>query len=294
MKKFSSILITIIFAIILHGCSTKSKDDKEPFSIRELTGMTAPAETSAEQNARAREIISRSDSMIISTIYGETSDVEFPTVIMGSRCAGTQCVISEPRSGHSSIVNLSDLEFVEGSPVVLGTKNGITLMSETRRDASSESTSFGAWMEHSSFVAETGRLVFPDDNWINMKLGITGGDLTGSHPTGSATWIGLMVGTPVTGENSGDRLVGDAALNYDMEAGGGIDVAFSSIKNIDLGKAHTTSTVIFGDVPIKLNGTFETGFVGNRIQGAFYGPGHVETSGVFEQSNIVGAFGAKQ
>ena len=32
---------------------------------------------------------------------------------------------------------------------------------------------------------------------------------------------------------------------------------------------------------------------GDRIQGAFYGPGHTETAGIFERSNIVGAFGAR-
>ncbi len=42
-----------------------------------------------------------------------------------------------------------------------------------------------------------------------------------------------MVGTPATGSHRGDRLRGDAALNYDMSSGGGFDVAFSSIKNID-------------------------------------------------------------
>ena len=87
--------------------------------------------------------------------------------------------------------------------------------------------------------------------------------------------------------------MGDAALNYDMNAGG-LDVAFSSIKNIDRGAAHSTPTVMFTDVPISTRGTFEAGFVGNRIQGGFYGPAHIEAAGIFEQSNIVGAFGARR
>ena len=75
---------------------------------------------------------------------------------------------------------------------------------------------------------------------------------------------------------------------------GGLDIGFGSIKNIDRGTAHTTSTVLFADVPIGSGGTFEAGFAGNRIQGGFYGPNHAETAGIFEQSNIVGAFGAKR
>ena len=67
-----------------------------------------------------------------------------------------------------------------------------------------------------------------------------------------------------------------------------------SIKNIDRNSAHTTTEVMFADVPISSWGTFEAGLTGNRIQGGFYGPNHVEAAGIFEQANIVGAFGAER
>ena len=114
------------------------------------------------------------------------------------------------------------------------------------------------------------------------------GDLTGRPLTGSATWLGIMVGTPTAGNDLGDQLVGTAALNYDMAAGG-LDAAFSGIKNIDRGMAHTTETVIFSNLAIDTDGTFATGQSGTRIQGGFYGPDHVEAAGIFEQSDIVGA-----
>ena len=63
---------------------------------------------------------------------------------------------------------------------------------------------------------------------------------------------------------------------------------------MDRGTAHTTETVLFGNVEIDPEGTFEAGLAGNRIQGGFYGPGHAEAAGIFEQSNIVGACGAKR
>ena len=71
-------------------------------------------------------------------------------------------------------------------------------------------------------------------------------------------------------------------------------MAFSSIRNIDRLTAHATETVMFQDLRIGSRGTFEAGLTGNRIQGGFYGPGHVEAAGIFEQSNIVGAFGARR
>ncbi len=103
-----------------------------------------------------------------------------------------------------------------------------------------------------------------------------------------------MVGMQATGNNRGYRLQGDAILSYDLNAGGSVDIAFSGIKNIDRGAAHSTPSVRFDDVSVTPRGTFAAGLTGNRIQGGFYGPGHAEAAGVFEQSNIVGAFGAKK
>ena len=106
-----------------------------------------------------------------------------------------------------------------------------------------------------------------------------------------------MVGTPVTGAARGERLVGDAALTWDFASAGGgsgpsLDVAFGGIRNIDRGTAHTVGTVLFENVAAGANGTFGAGFVDSRVHGAFYGPGHAEAAGTFEQQDIVGAFGA--
>ena len=102
-----------------------------------------------------------------------------------------------------------------------------------------------------------------------------------------------LVGTPVAGDDRGDRLVGTAALNYDMSAGG-LDAGFSGIRNIDRGTAHSVEAVIFSDLEVGPDGTFARGQSGARIQGGFYGPDHAEAAGIFEQSDIVGAFGAKR
>ena len=103
-----------------------------------------------------------------------------------------------------------------------------------------------------------------------------------------------MIGTPVAGDDTGDRLIGTAALNYNMSAGSGLDVAFSGIENIDKGPAHSTETVIFPDVPIGPGETFKAGVASDRIQGEFYGPAHDEADGIFERADMVGAFGAKR
>lgn len=116
------------------------------------------------------------------------------------------------------------------------------------------------------------------------------GDLAERSLTGSATWLGIMVGTPVAGDAQGDRLVGTAALNYDMDVGR-LDAAFSGIKNIDRGTAYPVEALIFANLAVDPDGTSSTGQSGTRIQGGFHGAGHVVVSGIFEQSDVVGAFG---
>ncbi len=102
-----------------------------------------------------------------------------------------------------------------------------------------------------------------------------------------------MAGTPTTGAGRGDRLQGNATLTYNLNTQM-LGAAFTNIQNIDRLQAHPVSTVRFTGVLVDARGRFQAGGTGNRIQGGFYGSGHAEATGVFEQSNIVGAFGAKR
>ena len=290
-------IVTVLAAaaglLFLGACT----DDEEPptlnpASVRDLTGLSAPAETPAAQTARAPAIISRSDSLIISTTHGETDHFDLPTFRLRARCSGTRCVMSEPTTGITQTIRLTDLEFGSAETVAVGTRHGITLVSGTREHADGYLIALGAWMEHGSFTVQIERLR-ERDVIVDGRYGLAGGDLTGTRPTGDATWRGLMVGTPATGSNRGDRLVGDATLDYDLNTNS-LDVAFRRITNVERGAAHSTRTVMFQNVRTGSRGTFEAGLTGNRIQGGFYGPGHVEAAGIFEQSNIVGAFGARR
>ena len=261
--------------------------------IRQATGLAPPVETPAVQGARAAGIVSRADSLILSTTYGQTSHRDFPDFRVRARCAGTSCALSHAESGYRDTLRLDDLEFVAGDTAAVGTGNGVTLMFGTASDSGIDYATLGAWMEHSTFGVQAGEGVFEGIR-VSALAGLAGGDLTGAPLTGSATWLGLMVGMPTTGRSRGERLEGIAALNYDMDAGGGIDIAFSSIVNIDRRAPHPTPVVQFIDVPVGPRGTIEAGIAGNRVQGGFYGPDHAEAAGIFEQSNIVGAFGAKK
>ena len=279
----------------LAACGSGGSDSTArpaPDNIRILTGLSAPTETVADQLARSPAILARADSLVSSTIHGETDHADIPTFRLRAQCSATRCQLSEPRSGYSFTTYLSDFEIVHGPTEAIGSNYGITIMSQATESAGTEFTSLGAWMDHSAFAVQTEQTTVEGIR-VSVRYGLAGGDLTGAALTGGATWLGIMVGTPSTASNRGARLTGTAALNYDF-ASSGLDVAFSGIKNIDRGRAHTTEIVMFNDIIIDRDGTFEAGLTGNRIQGGFYGPDHAEVTGIFEQSNIVGAFGAKK
>ncbi len=261
--------------------------------IRTLTDAAAPTETDVAQAARSPGIVSRADSLLITTVHGESSLSELPIFTLRASCSGTVCTLSEPRTGVSETIRLSDLESVSGGnhqPV--GTKHGVTLVRSSGRHEGTDYFSLGAWMQHSAFGVQMERGTVEGVR-VDIRYGIAGGDLTGSQPSGSATWRGLMTGTPATGAGRGDRLQGDASLIYDMGSRM-LDAAFTNIQNIDRLRAHSVSSVRFTGVPVNARGAFQAGLTGNRIEGGFYGPDHAEAAGVFEQQNIVGAFGARQ
>ena len=300
--KITSLSILLSASMVLSACLGGGSGYRPgPESIRELTGLAPPAETAAQQDARSPGIVTRGDSLVVTTAHGETNQAERPRFSVPARCSGTRCVLRDPETGVGDVFDKDDLEFVNVPSTMIGTGHGITLRYWSGHHDDTDYAAYGSWMEHSGFVVQTQREEFVvqtqreeyEGVWVAVRFGIAGGELTGTKPVGSATWLGLMVGTPATGNDRGDRLQGIAALNYDMDAGG-LDVGFSGIKNVDRGADHSTPVVMFDDITIASDGTFQAGATGNRIQGGFYGPEHVEAAGVFEQANIVGAFGAKR
>ena len=255
-------------------------------AARTLTGGIEPAETVADQIARRPGILARTDSLVASTVHGDSDGSALPAFTIAATCSGTSCALTESTAGISQTVRLGDLEVASpGSRAVLS-RNGATLLEY----AGANLRAYSSWLEHSAFgvIREGGTT-----NGVGWTLlyGVAGGDLTGSRPSVDATWTGVMVGTPATGSERGDYLQGDASLTYEFSALT-LDATFTDIVNLDTGAA--VSAMAFGNVPVAADGTFASGTTGNRIQGGLYGPDHAEATGVFEQNDIVGAFGARK
>ena len=256
-----------------------------------LTGSVEPKETVADQAERSAVTAKRANALVASTLYGEEDDQNFHLV---AHCSGTRCTHVHPAietPDPVAVWELEDLLNLEGAPgerrAVLE-KAGITLVEI--RDRAPRSREYGAWMEHGAFAVGTGfrSLDAPD---TTFRMALVGSEVAGSRPLASATWQGVMVGTPARGDSRDDILQGDATLTYDLGSRT-LDAEFTGIVNLDSNAAHTVGTVSFDDVPVDGNGTFGFGNVDDQIRGAFGGSGHEEVGGVFEKRGIVGAFGA--
>ncbi len=267
-------------------------------SARAGTGSQPPQETLAEMSARAAGIDLRADSLVMSNYYGETTDRDRPAFIFVSSCRGTACTITDPVTGARRRVSLSDAVPAfssTGTGKAVLTKHGITTAYGSINIADFFNTVgnvYVALMNDAAFSVTNARATV-DGTTVWTRFSTTTGDMTGSRPGGSATWTGLMTGVPADRAGRDNFLQGDASLIYDFAASS-LDASFTGIRNITTNRPHTVTGVRFDDIPVSPDGTFGIGRGSNRIQGGFYGLGHAETAGVFEQRGIVGAFGAKR
>ena len=134
--------------------------------------------------------IGRGDSLILSTIYGETSHSALPTFRLSASCSGTRCTVREPTTGYSDSLTISDRESANAPAEAVGSKHGITLQWQRN----SEFTAFGAWLNHSGFAiqSETDSI---DGIRVIGRYGLVGGDLTGAAGEVPSAGLSALVGT---------------------------------------------------------------------------------------------------
>ncbi|MYI69486.1 MAG: hypothetical protein F4103_12335 [Boseongicola sp. SB0673_bin_14] len=291
-------------AAVLSACGGESRLSLDRDAAVSLTGSAQPAETFADQAARSAAIGARTDGVAHSSIYGVHDGEEDS---FATECIGTQCRFFVP--GTENALPLA-VPFLDGAQPVDPTegvsaeaflaKNGITLIhvQSGLQEPESRTRFYGAWMDHGAFMlAETSVTETGDDGTpagaFEQRLAWAWGALTGSAPPSSATWRGVMVGTPQQGSRRGHVLQGDATLVYNLESRT-VDAGFTGIVDLDREAAHTVAAVRFDGIDVASNGTFEFGTFGNLLRGGFGGPGHEEAAGAFEKQGIVGAFGAKR
>ncbi len=282
-------MIALAVALVLAGCGGGGGSGGVPHEDARIgTGSQPPQETVADISARVANVLSRTDSLVASTLYGETSAPAFPTVRLSPSCRGTACTFAHRPTGISFTQNLSDFEFDLSRSEAILSKHGITMLATPGEYG----RTYTAYLNHSAFSVGNFRWNLEGGTFWG-RASLAGGDLSRSRPGASATWTGLMVGVPTGTDGRSNFLQGDAALTYSF-AGSSLDASFASVRNITTNRDHTVTSVRFDGIPVSPDGTFQAGLTGNRIQGGFYGPVQAETVGVFEQRGIVGSFGAKR
>ena len=206
----------------------------------------------------------------------------------GSRLIGISLLdfqLSNPADAHRFYTSLDGVNIVD----VRGRDEEAGIVTDFK--------TLGGWLDHSAFAVDVNSVVSGVSDGVDLRgtgfaVAYSLGDATGTTPAfGDATWTGTMVGgdTSLTA-NRGNRIMGDATLTFDLPQST-LDVTFTNIRDIDAGRPHAHIT--WQNIPVT-SGSFSTGFIGNSINGRFYGRNHEEVGGIFERNQIAGAFGAKR
>ena len=279
MSNFKSILASAAFSVILVGCGGGGSE-----STSTSTSPTTPTPPNSASPLHPASI----DSAFITSMYGDGNNLSGPMNCVNEVCTAYSSTGEPIGSVGHTITSLSPGPIDNDSTNMLGTNNGITKYSGT---APNNSTLYGAWMKYGSFSVNSSLQTFPVLGNTQVLFGNAVGNSTNSKPFSNATYNGLMVASPVTGETKGDFLEGIARLNYDY-SDSTLDANFTNITNVKTNSPHSITSVSFDDISVNPRGIFISGSTNNFIQGGFMGPDHNQVTGVFEKSNMVGAFGA--
>ena len=158
------------------------------------------------------------------------------------------------------------------------------------RDYTTDYTVYAGWLDHNFFGVKReryqGRDIYGTVQGLEDVIAASVGTASGSNPMmGSAEWMGLVVALDRTAP---DQVVqGEAALTYDF-GDNTLDALFSNLRG-----SRSYNDLSWTDLVVT-NGRFSQGSGANSINGTFYGDEHEEVGGVFERSNLIGAFGAKR
>ena len=159
-----------------------------------------------------------------------------------------------------------------------------------RADEDDDWRVLGGWMNHSAFFVHkfalrNGTLV------VSQSSGTRYPNAVAALPVaGSASYEGGMVGTHIM---TADRYTGRSSMTANFGETPTIDIHFTDIVNVNTG--DTRADISYPGASIS-DGKGIWGEVGvaNFVNGEFVGPDNEEVVGVFQNVDLIGAFGAKR
>ena len=282
----------LIIVLLLAGCSGGGNGDGiNPGSSQSLTGLEPPSFTDSEIVPAVAQIYGLADTLLVSDV---PITYQGQRIVVPTTCFRSTCEAYDLSTGASARFDLS-VGSTGGDYTAVGEKHGVSLAhGETTlevADVSMSASGYGGWMRYSFFDAEYGRVNSGELRGAELAVAVSLGNDTGSPPTGSATWTGIMVGAT---NGSPQPIQGDARVVYSL-SNNTIDASFSSIYNLATRRPHTVSYMNWNGVPVRSDGFFHDSISSvNEITGRFYGPGHAEVGGIFQHPTAIGSFGASK
>ena len=176
----------------LSACSGSGPDSFDGNAAISLTDSIGPAETVAGQAERSAEIVSRANAIVATALYIEEDGEEFR---IDPDCGGTECRFMIPSTGIPlAIFDLASLQDLTAGPFTqraVLTRHGITLVESRDGTGRPGFRAYGAWTEHGAFSVQTGvRSASDDPPPVALRGALAGGEIVGSRPPASATWLG--------------------------------------------------------------------------------------------------------
>ena len=256
----------------------------DPATARAVTGgAPPPALTSSAIGRRLRTIHAQADTLLLTDLH----NLSFAIIgDISTNCRGGSCATAD------GLYSLSDFDFSTGQYQAVMTGNGVALAqgreTEIVEDGFIDSVGYGGWMDRSFFAVEAAAFYEGSraEGWSEAFVtAYSVGNDSGSRPvSGAATWTGAMSGADLEFQH---LVQGDAAVTVNF-ARSDAAVAFTNVRDIIANAA--LPAMRWSGLAIGSDGRFGA----RDLRATFYGPNHEEVGGVFERSEIVGAFGASR
>ena len=322
--KIAILCIAAISAAVLLGCGGSTQSAGRPVaSTPPPAPPAAPPPRMVDPKETLENLLESGDvdSLLMSDVVGEleSEGVRILSIRILSTCSGSSCEptkvvftspllpteetevgdeVGEPLS--ASDLDLAGLFGDEISLADLEVRNlhemHLTHIDMSRDTGFIEETLgaggefWGGWLEYQVFGVASAAGTDPTSGLdLKAALAISLGDTAGSIPgSGIATWNGAMVGVDT---EEWQAVEGHASIRISNFPNPEVDAHLTQIAEVDGGSPREDMS--WRGIPITREG-FKSGSSGDSIQGTFYGPGHEEVGGVFEKSEILGAFGARR
>ena len=264
--KTRNVVLAVFLSMILSACSGSSN-------------RSATEEPGIDPLSRLYKVVAQSNSVKSSDFYfnGDLYRLE--------ACSRTECtgVGGFAITVTSPVAPLADRGFETEAEI-----GGVEIV---RVDEGDDWTLLGGWMDHSAFFVR--KFFGREDNFVvvSQSLGRRHPPDNAALPVeGSASYEGGMVGTHIM---TPDRYTGRSSMTANFGETPTIDIHFTDIVNVDTG--DTRADISYPGASVSDGkGIWLLVGAANYVNGEFMGPDNEEVVGVFQNVDLIGAFGAKR